>query len=294
MIGAKPTSVVFHWSVELNRVIVVSVTSLIISTDRHIPTQSHQESTSDPSRMNLNETLRSMQQSIEKLARDVEDLKKDKSSATMEQRVGDNLGGLNSPHHQRFYENISNYGYHDMPVQNSHPFHESGHQGRPQVRGKRRVGLGERGYYRPHPRHEAWHDDNLYEDYGANSNVVQAYYGNQQGDKALDKIKRKASSFKRESDPNKLPYRNPAVADRLLPRKTLKSATYRTRFLLLIESRVLVLDLIDSKDFYIVFHWSVELQNPNQQDLDPNQHVKEDSYHVMSVSVILAEKHLRK
>ncbi|KAI5649444.1 hypothetical protein M9H77_35449 [Catharanthus roseus] len=37
----------------------------MIFTDGHMPTQSHQEGTSDPTRMNLNETLRSMQQSIE-------------------------------------------------------------------------------------------------------------------------------------------------------------------------------------------------------------------------------------
>ncbi|KAI5657886.1 hypothetical protein M9H77_26679 [Catharanthus roseus] len=48
-----------------------------------LPTQSHQEGTSDLTRMNLNETLRSMQQSIERLARqfqgiarDVKELKK--------------------------------------------------------------------------------------------------------------------------------------------------------------------------------------------------------------------------
>ncbi|KAI5672387.1 hypothetical protein M9H77_12751 [Catharanthus roseus] len=72
-----------------------------MSTDGHLPTQSHQEGTSDPTRMNLNETLRSIEQSIEGLARkkknqsdarDVEEPKKGKSSATMEQRVGDNLG----------------------------------------------------------------------------------------------------------------------------------------------------------------------------------------------------------
>ncbi|KAI5681643.1 hypothetical protein M9H77_02871 [Catharanthus roseus] len=117
--------------------------------DGRLRTQSHEEGTSDPSRMNLNKTLRSMQQSIENLARDVEDLKKGKSA----------------------------------------------HQRRPQVRGGRRGGLGGRGYYRPqeeYPRHEAWHDYNFYEDYGDNSHVGQAYhggyYGNQQGDKALDKI----------------------------------------------------------------------------------------------------------
>ncbi|KAI5663986.1 hypothetical protein M9H77_23309 [Catharanthus roseus] len=83
-----------------------TVDSLIMSTDGHMPTQSHQEGSSDPSRMNFNETLRSMQQSIEGLtrqfqsvARDVEELKKGKSSATVEQRVGDNLGIFNSPHH---------------------------------------------------------------------------------------------------------------------------------------------------------------------------------------------------
>ncbi|KAI5658035.1 hypothetical protein M9H77_26828 [Catharanthus roseus] len=40
-----------------------------MSSDGHLPTQSDQEGTSDPTRMNLNETLRSMQQSIEGLAR---------------------------------------------------------------------------------------------------------------------------------------------------------------------------------------------------------------------------------
>ncbi|KAI5657268.1 hypothetical protein M9H77_26061 [Catharanthus roseus] len=81
--------------------------------DGHMPTQSHQEGTGDPSWMILNETLR-----------DVEDLKKGKSSALMKQRVGDNLAGFNSPYHQRPFDNVYTYGYHDMPVQNSHPFHE--------------------------------------------------------------------------------------------------------------------------------------------------------------------------
>ncbi|KAI5671556.1 hypothetical protein M9H77_11920 [Catharanthus roseus] len=82
---------------------------LMMSTDGHLPIQSHQEATSDPTRMNLNETLRSMQQSIEglarqfqRVARDVEELKKGKIS---------------------------------------------GYQGRPQVRGERREGLGGRGYH---------------------------------------------------------------------------------------------------------------------------------------------------
>ncbi|KAI5677519.1 hypothetical protein M9H77_08469 [Catharanthus roseus] len=103
------------------------------------------DGTSEPSMRHVNETLWSLQQSIEGLARqyqsvatDVEELKKGKSSATMEQRVGDNLGGFNSTHHQRPFDNVSNYGYHDMPIQNSHPFHEGGYQGRPQVRGGRR------------------------------------------------------------------------------------------------------------------------------------------------------------
>ncbi|KAI5652243.1 hypothetical protein M9H77_29430 [Catharanthus roseus] len=100
---------------------------LIVSTDGHMPTQSHHEGTNNPSRMNLKETLR-----------DVEDLKKGESSATIEQRVGDILGGFNSRHHRRPFDNISTCGYHDTPVQNSHPFHEVGYQGRPQFRGGRR------------------------------------------------------------------------------------------------------------------------------------------------------------
>ncbi|KAI5675892.1 hypothetical protein M9H77_06842 [Catharanthus roseus] len=127
----------------------------------------------------------------------------------MEQRVGDNLGGYNSPHHQRPYDNVSTYGYHDMPVQHSHPIHDIGYQGRPQHKGGRRGGLGGKGYHRPqeeYPKQEVWHDDNSYEDFGDNPHVGQAYhggyYGNQQGDKALDKIKWKLPSFKSDSDPN--------------------------------------------------------------------------------------------
>ncbi|KAI5681842.1 hypothetical protein M9H77_03070 [Catharanthus roseus] len=76
-------------------------------------------------------------------------------------------------------------------------------------RGGRRGGLGGRRYHRPqeeYPRQEAWHDDKFYEDDGDNPNIGQAYhggyYGNQQGDKALDKIKWKVPSFKSDSDPN--------------------------------------------------------------------------------------------
>ncbi|KAI5653651.1 hypothetical protein M9H77_30838 [Catharanthus roseus] len=91
--------------------------------------------------------------------------KKGKSNATMEQRVGDNLSGFNLPHHQRPFDNVSTYRYHDMSHRTQEEF----------------------------PRHEAWYDDNFYGDYGDHPNVGQAYhgayYGNQQGHKALDKIK---------------------------------------------------------------------------------------------------------
>ncbi|KAI5667705.1 hypothetical protein M9H77_17558 [Catharanthus roseus] len=65
--------------------------------------------------------------------------------------------------------------------------------------------LGGRKYNRPQEevlRHEAWHEDNLLEDYGENPKVGQAYfggsYGGQQEDKALKKIKWEVSSFKGE------------------------------------------------------------------------------------------------
>ncbi|KAI5663932.1 hypothetical protein M9H77_23255 [Catharanthus roseus] len=45
------------------------VDGFVMSTEGRLPTQSHQEGTSDPTRMNLNETLRSMQESIKVLAR---------------------------------------------------------------------------------------------------------------------------------------------------------------------------------------------------------------------------------
>ncbi|KAI5652233.1 hypothetical protein M9H77_29420 [Catharanthus roseus] len=47
----------------------IEVQCFIMSTKGQFATQSHQEGTSDPTRMNLNETLRTMQQSIEGLAR---------------------------------------------------------------------------------------------------------------------------------------------------------------------------------------------------------------------------------
>ncbi|KAI5663521.1 hypothetical protein M9H77_22844 [Catharanthus roseus] len=114
---------------------------------RTITIQSHLEGTSDPTIMNLKETLRSMQQLIKGLARqfqsvaiDVEELKRVKSSATMEKRLGNNFGEVNSPHHQRPYDNMSTQGYHDMSVHNPYPFHEGGYQGRPQARGGRQGG----------------------------------------------------------------------------------------------------------------------------------------------------------
>ncbi|KAI5653352.1 hypothetical protein M9H77_30539 [Catharanthus roseus] len=135
-------------------------------TNGHLPTQSHQEGNSDSTRMNLNETSRFMQESIEGLARefqsvarDVKELKRGKSSSTMEQRVGDNLGGFYSPYQQMPYDNLPPYRYHDSPLQNSYPFHEGGCQGRQHIIGGRRGGLGARGYNRPQeevPKYEAW------------------------------------------------------------------------------------------------------------------------------------------
>ncbi|KAI5676662.1 hypothetical protein M9H77_07612 [Catharanthus roseus] len=116
--------------------------------------------------MKIMQKLRLARQ-YQSVARNMEELKRGKSSGTMKQRVGDNFGGVNSSHHQRPYDNMSTQGYHNMSVHNPYPFHEGG-----------------RGYYRPYeevPRHEAWHEDNLFEDFGEDPNV---------------------SSFKGDSDPN--------------------------------------------------------------------------------------------
>ncbi|KAI5652231.1 hypothetical protein M9H77_29418 [Catharanthus roseus] len=127
-----------------------------MSMDVHLPNPSYQEGTSDLTRMNLNEILRSMQQSIEGLeiqfqgvARDVEELKKGNGSATIEQGVGDNLGGVPSPHYQRAYDNVPPYRCYDVPAQSSYLFHESGYQGMQPTRSERRGGLGGKGYNRP-------------------------------------------------------------------------------------------------------------------------------------------------
>ncbi|KAI5676196.1 hypothetical protein M9H77_07146 [Catharanthus roseus] len=179
---------------------LLSTVGLIMSTEGQLSTQSHQEGTSDPTRINTNETLRSMQQSIKGLAIQFQSVARDMDEIILEELIH---------HHQRPYDNMSTQGYHDMSVHNPYPFHEVGFQGRPQARGGRRGGQGGRGYYRPHeevPRHEAWHHDNLFDDFGEDPNIFQAYhggyYGNQQGDKALDKIKWNVPSFKGDSDPN--------------------------------------------------------------------------------------------
>ncbi|KAI5653885.1 hypothetical protein M9H77_31072 [Catharanthus roseus] len=120
------------------------------------------------------------------------------------------LRGFNSPHHQRPFDNVSTYGYHDMPIQNSYLFQEGGYQERSQVSGGRKGDLGGRGYYRPRkekPRHEAWHEDNMYEEYGDNPNLGQAYHGgydsNQQGDKGLHKTQWKPQAYTYKSWPQK-------------------------------------------------------------------------------------------
>ncbi|KAI5654516.1 hypothetical protein M9H77_31703 [Catharanthus roseus] len=86
-------------------------------TNGQLPTPSHLEGTSDPG----------LSGQFQEITRDVEELKKDKESAKIEQRVGDNLGGVHSPHHQRTYDKLPTHGYYDMPAQSSWPFHESGY-----------------------------------------------------------------------------------------------------------------------------------------------------------------------
>ncbi|KAI5677706.1 hypothetical protein M9H77_08656 [Catharanthus roseus] len=57
-----------------------------------------------------------------------------------------------------------------MSVHKPYLFYEGGFQRRPKARG----------YYRPHeevPRHEARREDNLFDDFGEDPNVGQAYHG---------------------------------------------------------------------------------------------------------------------
>ncbi|KAI5653071.1 hypothetical protein M9H77_30258 [Catharanthus roseus] len=83
IVGLTLTSPIGFWMDGLLKTKPIT-DGLIMSMDGHLPAQSHQEGTSNPTRMNLNGTLRSMQQSIEGLARqfksvarDIEELKKD-------------------------------------------------------------------------------------------------------------------------------------------------------------------------------------------------------------------------
>ncbi|KAI5672730.1 hypothetical protein M9H77_13094 [Catharanthus roseus] len=99
------------------------------------------------------------------VARDVEKLKRGKSNATLEQRFGDKLGGLNSCHHQRPFDNVSNYRYYDMLVQNSYPFHEVDIKEGSKLE---ELEVEEENF----PRYKASHEDNLYEDYEENLMLV--------------------------------------------------------------------------------------------------------------------------
>ncbi|KAI5681188.1 hypothetical protein M9H77_02415 [Catharanthus roseus] len=66
-----------------------------------------------------------------------------------------------------------------MSAHTPYPFHEGGFQGRPKARGGRRGVQGGRGYYRQHeeiPRHEAWWEDNWFDNYREDPNVGQAYH----------------------------------------------------------------------------------------------------------------------
>ncbi|KAI5664032.1 hypothetical protein M9H77_23355 [Catharanthus roseus] len=102
-----------------------------------------------------------------------------------------------------------------MPVQNFDPFHESGHKKKQPTRGEKRGDLGGKGYHKPQQeisRHKECHGDYLFEYYEENPNVGQAnyggYYGGQQRDKALDKIKWKVPSFKERQVENLFTVRN--------------------------------------------------------------------------------------
>ncbi|KAI5677500.1 hypothetical protein M9H77_08450 [Catharanthus roseus] len=92
---------------------------------------------------------------------------------------------------------MSTQRHHDMSAHNPYLFLEGGFEGGPLARGGRRVG-------QEVSRHEAWREDNLFDDYREDPNVGRAYHGgynsNQQGDKALDKIEGKMPRFKSEND----------------------------------------------------------------------------------------------
>ncbi|KAI5676240.1 hypothetical protein M9H77_07190 [Catharanthus roseus] len=158
--------------------------------------------------------------------RDVEELKMGKESATIEQRVGDNLGGVFSPHHQSAYDNAPPYGYYDMPAQSSYLFHESGYQGWQATKGGRKRGLGRRGDNRTQekiPRNEAWHEDNLFYDYGENPNV---------GKKFFEEQKMHKMSLKDDQQRSKRSFKITRLyEDKVIKLKTLKTRIVRDSFI---------------------------------------------------------------
>ncbi|KAI5677459.1 hypothetical protein M9H77_08409 [Catharanthus roseus] len=116
----------------------------------------------------MQQFIKGLARQFQSVDRDVEKLKKGKSSATMKQRVGDNLGGFNSPHHQSL---MIMYLLMDIMTYRANiliPFMTLD------------IKEGHKGYHRPqeeYPRQQVWNDDNFYGDYGDNPNLGQAYHG---------------------------------------------------------------------------------------------------------------------
>ncbi|KAI5672137.1 hypothetical protein M9H77_12501 [Catharanthus roseus] len=95
-------------------------------------------------------------------------------------------------HTQRGYGKYNHHGSFETRVQSTYQFYDGSKHTTP--RGGRTGGLGGRGCNRPEEevsRHEPWHEDNMFDDYGENSNIGQeyfgGYYGRQQGYRVLYK-----------------------------------------------------------------------------------------------------------
>ncbi|KAI5667872.1 hypothetical protein M9H77_17725 [Catharanthus roseus] len=169
--------------------------SFILFTDAQLPTPHHERTCESP-HSNL-DPIKVIMKELQQMRQDMNDSRRDVTDQYVEHRGRSDHVDHVSPPTERGYGNHTSHdgGRHTTPV------------------GGRHRGSSGRTYQRPHEifqRNEAWHEVDIGVEQGGypirGQEHFGGYYGEQQGDKALDQIKWKVSSFKEESDPNEITF----------------------------------------------------------------------------------------
>ncbi|KAI5667458.1 hypothetical protein M9H77_17311 [Catharanthus roseus] len=124
-------------------------------------TTPHNEGTNEIPHSNL-DLMRNIMQELQSTRGEMGDIGRDVTNLSIEQRVQSHMEGYANSHTQRAYGNYNRHGSFEIPVQSAHQFYNSGRH--TTHRGGRR-------------------NPNVSQEYFG------GYYGGQQGDRALDKIK---------------------------------------------------------------------------------------------------------